>query len=114
MESLISFPTYQDKMSCYPIGGRSDIRGLIAWHAATGVIPAWLAEDYNNWSSFVGNLNASCDSDVLSGGHWDGCWKGATYVSYMDSIQLQKLLDDDGVAEDILLDDACVFDNSRF
>jgi hypothetical protein len=32
----------------------------------------------------------------------------------MDSIQLQKLLDDDGVAEDIVVDDACVLDNSRF
>jgi hypothetical protein len=59
-------------------------------------------------------LNASCDSDVLSGGHWDNCIKGAMYVLYMDSIRLQKLLDDDGVAEDIVLDDACVLDNSRF
>jgi hypothetical protein len=32
----------------------------------------------------------------------------------MDSIRLQKLLDDDGVAEDIVLDDAHVLDNSRF
>jgi hypothetical protein len=45
-------------------------------------------------------LNASCNSDTMCGGHWDGCLKAATYVSYMDSIQLQKLLDDDGVAED--------------
>jgi hypothetical protein len=73
-----------------------------------------LAEDYDNWSPFVRNLNASCDSDVLSGGHWDNCIKGAMYVLYMDSIRLQKLLDDDGVAEDIVLDDACVLDNSRF
>jgi hypothetical protein len=73
-----------------------------------------LAEDYDDQSSFVGNLNASRDSDVLSGGHWEGCLKGATYVLYMDSIQLQKLLDDDGVAEDVVLDDAHVLDNSRF
>jgi hypothetical protein len=77
-------------------------------------MPVWLAEDYEDWSSFVGNLNASHNSDVLSGGHWDSCLKGATYVSYMDSIRLQKLLDDDGVAEDAVLDDARVLDNLRF
>jgi hypothetical protein len=32
----------------------------------------------------------------------------------MDSIRLQKLLDDDGVAEDAVLDDARVLDNLRF
>ena len=114
MESLISFPTYQDEMSCYPIVEDQTFRGPITWHAATGVIPAWLAEDYNDQSSFVGDLNASHDSDVLPGGHWDHCLKGAMYVSYMDSIQLQKLLDDDGVGEDVVLDDAHVLDNSRF
>jgi hypothetical protein len=62
-----------------------------------------LAEDYNDGSSFVWNLNASHDSDVLPGGDWDGCLKGATYILYMDSIQLQKLLDDDGVAEDWMM-----------
>jgi hypothetical protein len=36
------------------------------------------------------------------------------YVLYMDSIQLQKLLDDDGVAEDVVLDNARMLDNSRF
>jgi hypothetical protein len=63
---------------------------------------------------FCQELNASRDSDVLPGGHWNGCLKGAMYVLYMDSIRLQKLLDDDGVAEDVVLDDACVLDNSRF
>jgi hypothetical protein len=31
-----------------------------------------LAEDYEDKSSFDGNLNASRNSDALSGGHWDG------------------------------------------
>jgi hypothetical protein len=73
-----------------------------------------LPEDYDDGSSFAGNFNGSRDSDVLPGGHWDCCLKGAMYVSYMDSIRLQKLLDDDGVAEDVVLDDAHVLGNSRF
>jgi hypothetical protein len=73
-----------------------------------------LAEDYDDGSSFAGNFNGSRDSDVLPGGHWNHRLKGAMYVSYMDSIRLQKLLDDDVVAEDIVLDDACVLDNLRF
>jgi hypothetical protein len=39
--------------------------GLIACHAATGVIPAWLAEDCNDQSSLIGNLNTSCDGDMM-------------------------------------------------
>jgi hypothetical protein len=64
---FLSYILGQDELLSYC--GRSDIRVLIAQHAATSVIPAWLAEDYDDQSSFVGNLNASCDIEVLSGGH---------------------------------------------
>jgi hypothetical protein len=73
-----------------------------------------LAEEINDQSSLIWNLNTSRDGGMLPGGHWDHCLKGAMYLSYTDSIQLQKLLDDDGVAEDVVLDNAHVLDNSRF
>jgi hypothetical protein len=81
---FLSYISGRDELFSYC--GKLDIRGLIAQHAATGVIPVWLPEDYDDGSSFVGNLNGSDDSDVLPGGHWDHCLKGATYVLYMDSI----------------------------
>jgi hypothetical protein len=110
---FLSYISGRDELLSYC--GRSDIRGLITQHAATGVIPAWLAEEYEDWSSFVRNLNASCNSDAVSGGHWDGCLKAGCNICFVhDSIRLQKLLDDDGVAEDVVLDDARVLDNLRF
>jgi len=94
--------------------GRMDVRGLMRRHAATGIIPAWLAEDYDTNAEIERLVNTSLTGEMLPGSSWKKCSEGSTYVSYPDAIRLQKCLDNDGVNECIICDDARILDNARF
>lgn len=94
--------------------GRSDIRGLVRRHAATGVIPPWLAGHYETDAAIERELNFSRDGDVLPLSPFGKCLKGSTFVSYVDSIQLQQSMDSVDIDNTVIFDDARVLDDRQF
>jgi predicted GIY-YIG superfamily endonuclease len=93
--------------------GRTDTRGLLSRHAANGIIPAWLAEDYMDDAHLLLDMQEVAGT-VRDGSEWKDCCKGATFVSYTDAIRMQKTLNDNGMKECIVSDDARVMDDLQF
>ena len=94
--------------------GRADIRGLTSRHAAMGVIPSWLAAQYETDAAIERSLNLTVDGNVVSESLWGRHLHGSTFVPYEDCIRLQCFLDTAGTGEVTVFDDARVLDNSRF